>query len=114
MSTTHAKDDTKLDTSKTSSALEALRQHLVTPTDQNSQTIRDNVHTASRNYFSHLDGQPVTVESVLARTLVISDGDERRLVRFDRVLVDPSVLRWQAPSGKHGWTDNARRPRITR
>ena len=59
MSTTNIKDDTTLETIKPSAALEALRQHLITP-DQNSQTIRDNVHKALKNYFQHLDGQPVT------------------------------------------------------
>ena len=37
-----------------------LKQHLVTPVDQGAQTLRDNVHQALRNYFAHLDGQPVT------------------------------------------------------
>lgn len=60
MSTTNLKDDAKQDTSKPSAGIEALRQHLVTPVDPNSQTIRDNVHKALKNYFAHLDGQPVT------------------------------------------------------
>lgn len=38
----------------------ALRQHLTTPSDQQAQTLRDNVEKALRNYFAHLDGQPVT------------------------------------------------------
>ncbi|MBV1881638.1 MAG: DNA-binding transcriptional regulator Fis [Pseudomonadales bacterium] len=39
---------------------ESLKQHLTTPADQQSQTLRDNVEKALRNYFAHLDGQPVT------------------------------------------------------
>lgn len=58
MSITNIKDDVKTDGKV--SAIEVLRQHLGSPVDQNSQTIRDNVHKALRNYFSHLDGQPVT------------------------------------------------------
>jgi Fis family transcriptional regulator, factor for inversion stimulation protein len=38
----------------------SLRQHLITSSDQQSHTLRDNVDKALRNYFSHLDGQPVT------------------------------------------------------
>ena len=37
-----------------------LKQHLVTSADQEAETLRDNVHKALRNYFAHLDGQPVT------------------------------------------------------
>ncbi|CBL46251.1 Fis-like DNA-binding protein [gamma proteobacterium HdN1] len=59
MNTTQLKDDTLPESIRPSTALETLRQHLITP-DQNSQTIRDNVHTALKNYFQHLDGQPVT------------------------------------------------------
>ncbi len=44
----------------TSARHESLMQHLTTPADQQSQTLRDNVEKALRNYFSHLDGQPVT------------------------------------------------------
>ena len=58
MSITNTKDDVKTDGKV--SAIEVLRQHLGSPVDQNSQTIRDNVHKALKNYFSHLDGQPVT------------------------------------------------------
>ncbi len=39
---------------------ESFKQHLTTSADQQSQTLRDNVEKALRNYFSHLDGQPVT------------------------------------------------------
>lgn len=31
-----------------------------TASSEQSQTLRDNVETALHNYFSHLDGQPVT------------------------------------------------------
>ena len=58
MSITNIEDDVKTDGKV--SAIEVLRQHLGSPVDQNSQTIRDNVHKALKNYFSHLDGQPVT------------------------------------------------------
>ncbi|MDF3936534.1 DNA-binding transcriptional regulator Fis [Pseudomonas citronellolis] len=36
-----------------------LKQHLNTPT-QEGQTLRDSVEKALRNYFAHLEGQPVT------------------------------------------------------
>ncbi len=36
-----------------------LKQHLTTPL-QEGQTLRDSVEKALRNYFAHLDGQPVT------------------------------------------------------
>ena len=36
-----------------------LKQHLTAPL-QEGQTLRDNVEKALRNYFAHLDGQPVT------------------------------------------------------
>jgi Fis family transcriptional regulator len=39
---------------------ESFKQHLTTSADQQSQTLRDNVDKALRNYFSHLDGQAVT------------------------------------------------------
>ena len=39
----------------------ALKKHLTTPSDeQPAQTLRDGVEKALKNYFSHLDGQPVT------------------------------------------------------
>ena len=45
-------------TEETSSS---LKQHLTTPPDeQPAQTLRDGVEKALKNYFSHLDGQPVT------------------------------------------------------
>lgn len=44
----------------TSASDESLKQHLTTPADQQAQTLRDNVEKALRNYFAHLDGQPVT------------------------------------------------------
>ena len=37
-----------------------LMQHLTTSTGQQTQTLRDHVEKALRNYFAHLDGQPVT------------------------------------------------------
>ncbi len=36
-----------------------LKQHLTAPL-QEGQTLRDSVEKALRNYFAHLDGQPVT------------------------------------------------------
>ena len=45
---------------KTSAGQDSLKQHLTTPIDQQSQTLRDNVEKALKNYFAHLDGQPVT------------------------------------------------------
>ncbi|MBU2710918.1 DNA-binding transcriptional regulator Fis [Zooshikella harenae] len=37
-----------------------LRQHLTSPVEQQSQTLRDSVEKSLANYFSHLDGQDVT------------------------------------------------------
>ncbi len=37
-----------------------LRQHLISPVDPTTETLRDSVEKAMRNYFSHLDGQDVT------------------------------------------------------
>lgn len=54
-------EDTTFETKTPSANSEALRQHLVTASDQDEQqTLRDHVHQAMRNYFAHLDGQPVT------------------------------------------------------
>lgn len=54
-------DDTLVENQEqTSASQESLKQHLTTPVDQQSQTLRDNVEKALRNYFAHLDGQPVT------------------------------------------------------
>ena len=52
--------DVQLDESAKSASDAALKQHLTTPADQQAQTLRDNVEKALRNYFAHLDGQPVT------------------------------------------------------
>jgi Fis family transcriptional regulator len=37
-----------------------LKQHLSQSSEAQAQTLRDSVATALSNYFSHLDGQPVT------------------------------------------------------
>ena len=42
-----------------SSADSSLKKHLTSPSEE-GQTLADNVHRALRNYFAHLDGQPVT------------------------------------------------------
>lgn len=57
-----AQDVTKevISDAQTSARHESLMQHLTAPTDEQSQTLRDNVERALRNYFSHLDGQTVT------------------------------------------------------
>ncbi len=47
------------DDSSSSAGNTNLKQHLVSSADQ-GQTLGDNVHRALRNYFAHLDGQPVT------------------------------------------------------
>ena len=36
------------------------KQHLAAPAEQQAQTLRDSVEKALKNYFAHLDGQPVT------------------------------------------------------
>jgi Fis family transcriptional regulator, factor for inversion stimulation protein len=43
-----------------SAASVALKQHLTTSNDADASSLRDNVDKALRNYFRHLDGQPVT------------------------------------------------------
>lgn len=48
----------------------------------------------------HLDGEVVNLHAVLERTCVVGKpvldvGDDRRLVRIERVQVDPAALRWQ-------------------
>jgi len=49
-----------MDYNQPSTSHQDLKQHLVSSDDQQSQTLRDNVEKALRNYFSHLDGQPAT------------------------------------------------------
>ncbi|GAB3484723.1 DNA-binding transcriptional regulator Fis [Marinomonas epiphytica] len=39
---------------------QTLTQTLQAASSEQSQTLRDNVEKALQNYFSHLDGQPVT------------------------------------------------------
>lgn len=39
---------------------QTLTQTLQAASPEQSQTLRDNVEKALQNYFSHLDGQPVT------------------------------------------------------
>jgi len=53
-------DVQEVNDSQTSARHESLMQHLTAPTDEQSQTLRDNVEKALRNYFAHLDGQEVT------------------------------------------------------
>jgi len=53
-------DETPLSSGSTSANNTDLKQHLVSSVDQGNQTLRDNVNRALRNYFAHLDGQPVT------------------------------------------------------
>ena len=59
MNDTNINGETSFPNNSTSASSTDLKQHLVT-SDQDSQTLRDNVHRALRNYFAHLDGQPVT------------------------------------------------------
>lgn len=58
--TNYNDDDATYASNATSASSAELKQHLVTPVEQGNQTIRDNVYKALRNYFAHLDGQPVT------------------------------------------------------
>ncbi|MEE2729691.1 DNA-binding transcriptional regulator Fis [Ketobacter sp.] len=60
MNDTNYNDETPFSSGSTSASSTDLKQHLVTAADQDSHTLRDNVHRALRNYFAHLDGQPVT------------------------------------------------------
>ena len=60
MNDTNYNDETSIPSNATSANNSELKQHLVTSVDQETQTLRDNVHRALRNYFAHLDGQPVT------------------------------------------------------
>ena len=60
MNETNYNEDPAIENNSQSANSDLLRQHLVAPTDQESQTLRDHVHKALRNYFAHLDGQPVT------------------------------------------------------
>jgi Fis family transcriptional regulator len=53
-------DDESFASNATPADRAEYKQHLVTPVEQGNQTIRDNVYKALRNYFAHLDGQPVT------------------------------------------------------
>ena len=59
MNDTNYNDETP-PSNATSANNSELKQQLVTSVDQETQTLRDNVHRALRNYFDHLDGQPVT------------------------------------------------------
>jgi hypothetical protein len=48
----------------------------------------------------YVNGQTENLHAVLTRTAVVGpvqldNGDERRLVRHDQVMVDPTSLRWQ-------------------
>lgn len=58
--TKNFQDDESFASNATSADCAEYKQHLVTPVEQGNQTIRDNVYKALRNYFAHLDGQPVT------------------------------------------------------
>jgi len=60
MNDTNYNDETSFSGNNNPSSSMDLKQHLVTAADQESHTLRDNVHRALRNYFAHLDGQPVT------------------------------------------------------
>lgn len=60
MNETNFNEETGFPSNTTSANNSDLKQHLVTSADQGDQTLRDNVHRALRNYFAHLDGQPVT------------------------------------------------------
>lgn len=60
MNETNFNEETSFTGGSTSASNADLKQHLVTSLEQGSQTLRDNVHRALRNYFAHLDGQPVT------------------------------------------------------
>ena len=60
MNETNFNEETGFPGNKASANDSDLKQHLVTSADQGDQTLRDNVHRALRNYFAHLDGQPVT------------------------------------------------------
>jgi Fis family transcriptional regulator len=51
---------TEPSTEASSAQHDELKKHLKTSGDEESQTLRDNVHKALRNYFAHVDGQPVT------------------------------------------------------
>ena len=60
MNDTNFNDPTSADTVLSPMSNEQLRQHLVTFDQEQQQTLRDHVYKAMRNYFAHLDGQPVT------------------------------------------------------
>lgn len=50
--------------------------------------------------FPALNGVPVEVLAVLERTaVVVSAGEERRLVRLDSLSVDPQIIRWHQLKG---------------
>jgi len=51
---------TEPSTEASSAQHDELKKHLKTSRDEESQTLRDNVHMALSNYFEHVDGQPVT------------------------------------------------------
>ena len=59
MNETNYNEDSTFD-SNNQSASKLLREHLGAPSDHETQTLRDHVHKSLRNYFAHLDGQPVT------------------------------------------------------
>lgn len=52
--------DTTFETKTPSANSDELKQHLTTADQEDNHTLRDHVHKALRNYFAHLDGQPVT------------------------------------------------------
>ena len=60
MNETNMNDEAHFSSNATSASSSNLKQHLVSTADTDSQALRDNVHKALRNYFAHLDGQPVT------------------------------------------------------
>ena len=60
MNETNYNEDPTFDSNTQSASSNMLREHLVAPSDHETQTLRDHVHKALRNYFAHLDGQPVT------------------------------------------------------